>query len=286
MVACEENCLEERVDYNLTQRYNEMSFTSFFFDPSHFTFYESDLAYQPGDDNFPPIAIDEHFEIYINGVYYTTLIMNPVHVEEAVLGLLFGDGIIKSSDEVLTISVDREGKKVEVLISSNPTLKRIYIEDCSSLLTIGSVVNSNLRVHWDVIVKIYIDFNRRTVSVTRGLAMHTSGLYDLANRKAIIVHDTSRHTSIAKLIGLALKRNLDFEKSIAITTGRASSDMVLKFANMKVPIVISTRGPLYSGFTTALAFKVTLITYIRRGETIRGLTILTYPERIEKENLR
>jgi formate dehydrogenase accessory protein FdhD len=272
MVACEENRLEERVDYNLTQRYNEMSLTSFSFDPSHFTFYESDLAYQPGDDNFPPIAIDEHFEIYINGVYYTTLIMNPVHVEEAVLGLLFGDGIIKSSDEVLTISVDREGKKVEVLTSSNPTLKRIYIEDCSSLLTTGSVVNSNLRVHWDVIVKIYIDFNRRTVSVTRGLAMHTSGLYDLVNRKAIIV--------------LALKRNLDFEKSIAITTGRASSDMILKFANMKVPIVISTRGPLYSGFTTAIAFKITLITYIRRGETIRGLTILTYPERIEKESLR
>jgi hypothetical protein len=46
-----------------------------------------------------------------------------------------------------------------------------------------------------------------------------------------------------------------------------------------VPIVISTRGPLYSGLTATL-FKVTLISYIRRGDRVRGLVILTYFERV------
>jgi FdhD protein len=110
--------------------------------------------------------------------------------------------------------------------------------------------------------------------------MHTSGLYDLAGRRAVIVHDTSRHTSIAKLIGIAVKEGLNFERSIAITTGRASSDMVLKFANVRVPIVVSTRGPLYSGLTAATLFKVTLISYIRRGDKVKGLVILSYPERV------
>ena len=250
------------------------------FDPQTFNFYEGKVLYQPGDDDFPPVAVDDHLDVYVNGFHYTTLILNPVHVEETVVGLLLGDGIVRSPSEIVGVRVDLEGKRVEALVSGSPSLRKVYVEDCSSLATTGVMVDSNLRVSWDAIVGIYVDFNRRTISVTRGLAMHTSGLYDLAGRRAVIVHDTSRHTSIAKLIGVAVKEGLNFERSIAITTGRASSDMVLKFANVGVPIVVSTRGPLYNGLTAATLFKVTLISYIRRGGRVKGLVILTCPERV------
>lgn len=250
------------------------------FDPQTFNFYEGKVLYQPGDGDFPPIAVDDHLDVYVNGFHYTTLILNPVNIEETVVGLLLGDGIVRSPSEIVSVKVDLEGKRVEALVSGSPSLRKVYVEDCSSLATTGVKVDSNLRVSWDAIVGIYVDFNRRTISVTRGLAMHTSGLYDLAGRRAVIVHDTSRHTSIAKLIGIAVKEGLNFERSIAITTGRASSDMVLKFANVRVPIVVSTRGPLYSGLTAATLFKVTLISYIRRGDKVKGLVILSYPERV------
>jgi FdhD protein len=250
------------------------------FDPQAFNFYEGNVLYQPGDGDFPPIAVDDHLDVYVNGFHYTTLILNPVNLEETVVGLLLGDGIVRSPSEIVGVRVDLEGKRVEALVSGSPSLRKVYVEDCSSLATTGVKVDSNLRVSWDAIVGIYVDFNRRTISVTRGLAMHTSGLYDLAGRRAVIVHDTSRHTSIAKLIGIAVKEGLNFERSIAITTGRASSDMVLKFANVRVPIVVSTRGPLYSGLTAATLFKVTLISYIRRGDKVKGLVILSYPERV------
>jgi len=266
----------------LTNMSEEPSHHTFFssLDLQAFHFYEGEVVYKPGDGDFPPTAVDDHLDVYVNGFHYTTLILNPAHLDETITGLLLGDGIIKSPSEIVDIKVDPEGRKVEALTSGNPRLKKIYVEDCASLATSGVIVNSNLRVSWDIIVGVYVDFNRRTISVTRGLAMHTTGLYDLVNRKAVIAHDTSRHTSIAKLIGLATKGGLDFERSIAITTGRASSDMVLKFANVRVPIVVSTRGPLYSGLTAATLFKVTLVSYIRRGDRVRGLTILTYPERI------
>ena len=247
---------------------------------SSFKFFESSVVFNPGGDGFPPVAIDDSFDIYVNGAHYTTLVMNPSHVEEAVVGALLGDGLIKSPEEILELNVDPERRIVRVNILGEPEIRRLHLEDCSMLAARGLIVDSNLRVSWDTIVNLFLDFNRRTVSVTRGLAMHTSALYDMANGKAIIVHDTSRHTSIAKLIGIAVREKLDFRSSIGITTGRASSDMVIRFANMKVPIVISTRGPLYSGLTAASLLKVTLVTYIRRGDRVRGLTVLTYPERI------
>jgi len=238
------------------------------------------VVFVEGGDGFPPVAVDDHFDVYVNGVHYTTLVTTPTHVEEAIIGALIGDGVVKSTEDIISLDVDWERKRVSVIVSGNPSIRRVYYEDCSSLAAAGLIVDSDLKVSWDTVVNIFLDFNKRTISVTRGLAMHTSALYDLASERAVIVHDTSRHTSIAKLIGLAIKHKLDFGSSIALTTGRASSDMVTRFAAMKTPIVVSTRGPLYSGLVAASAFKVTLIAYLRRGEGPRGLTILTYPERV------
>jgi hypothetical protein len=141
------------------------------FDPQTFNFYEGNVLYQPGDGDFPPIAVDDHLDVYVNGFHYTTLILNPVNLEETVVGLLLGDGIVRSPSEIVGVRVDLEGKRVEALVSGSPSLRKVYVEDCSSLATTGVKVDSNLRVSWDAVVGIYVDFNRRTISVTRGLAM-------------------------------------------------------------------------------------------------------------------
>ncbi|MEM1851318.1 MAG: formate dehydrogenase accessory sulfurtransferase FdhD [Acidilobaceae archaeon] len=250
-------------------------------DISSFDVIESEVAYGEGDEKHPPIALDDKLDLYINGKLYTTLIMTPIHIEETVLGVLLGDGIVSSLSEVEEVKVDRRDRVVYAQLKKDVELKRSFAEDCALLAVArGSRVKSDLKVIWKTVVDVFLDFNKRTIAIVKGLAMHTSALYDLTGRKIVIAHDTSRHTSIAKLIGLAVTHKVNSENSIVITTGRASSDMVIRSANFGTPIVISTRGPLYSGLSAALLLGVTLISYIRRGETFRGLTVLSYPERI------
>lgn len=249
-------------------------------DISDFKVVESKTVFRDGDEKYPPIAIDERLDLYTNGKLYTMLVLTSAHIEETVLGVLIGDGLVSSLSDIEKIDFDLESRITQVYLKVNIEPKRLFVEDCALLAAKGLIVNSNLKVSWKTIVDIFLDFNRRTISITKGLAMHTSGIYDLVNRRAIIAHDVSRHTSIAKLVGLAVTHNIATENSIVITTGRASSDMVIRSANIKVPIVISTRGPLYSGLTAASMLRVTLISYIRRGDAIRGLRVLTYPERI------
>lgn len=229
------------------------------------------------------MALDERFEVLVNGRPYTAIFGMPSGVEEAVIGSLVRDGLLKRPGDLggLRIRVDHEGRRVDVEIEGVSEARSVYVEDCSILAERGVAVRSDLRVRWEEILRIFSDFNERTSSVSVGIASHTSGLYDLRNKRALIVHDTSRHTSILKLIGLGVKEGVSFGESVAITTGRASSDMVITLARAGVPVAISMRGPLYSGVRAALALGVTLIANLRRGEKIRGLVPLTHLKRIE-----
>ncbi|MEN2999852.1 MAG: formate dehydrogenase accessory sulfurtransferase FdhD [Acidilobaceae archaeon] len=245
--------------------------------------FETEVKYLEGNDGRPPVAVDDRLDLYINGNHYTTLYMSPVHIEETVLGVMEAERLVGGLGEVESVEIDERNKVAAVRLMGQLEVKRVSLEDCSPAALKARRVGLGFRVPWSKVVEVYVDFNRRTISVTKGLAMHTSALYELEEERVIVAHDTSRHTSIAKLIGIALKLGAHFERSILITTGRASADMVTKAANVKVPLVISTRGPLYSGLSAASLLGITLVSYLRRGEQVRGLTVMTYPERILKD---
>lgn len=228
-----------------------------------------------------PIAIDERFDVYVNDKPYTTLFTMPSGVEFAVIGSLVRDGLIGSLSDIAGIDIDRKGKRIYVRLARDVEVKRVYIEDCSILAEQGVYVSSKISIDWRDLIEIFSEFNAKTSSVTMGIASHTSGLYDLDSRRAIIAHDSSRHSSILKIIGAGIKGSFNFERSVAITTGRASSDMIIALARAKVPIAISMRGPLYSGVAAALALGVTLVVNFRRGEKVRGLVPLTHVKRIK-----
>lgn len=227
-----------------------------------------------------PIAVDERFDVYVNDKQYTTLFTMSSGLEYAVIGSLVRDGLIRSLDEVESIDIDLKRKTVYVKLSREVEVRKVYIEDCSILVEQGVYVSSKTPINWRELIEIFLDFNSRTSSVTMGIASHTSGLYDLESRRALIVHDSSRHSSILKIIGAGMKHNFNLERSVAITTGRASSDMIIALARPGIPIAVTMRGPLYSGVAAAIALGVTLVVNLRRGKRIRGLIPLTHVKRI------
>ncbi|MEM2551903.1 MAG: formate dehydrogenase accessory sulfurtransferase FdhD, partial [Sulfolobales archaeon] len=227
-----------------------------------------------------PIAVDERFDVYVNDKQYTTLFTMPSGIEYTVIGSLVRDGLIGSIDDIEDIDIDLKRKRIYVRLAKDVEVNKIYIEDCSILVKQGVYVSSNFTIDWKNLVEIFSDFNAKTTSVTMGIASHTSGLYDLESGKAIIAHDSSRHSSILKIIGAGIKHTLNLDRSVAITTGRASSDMVVALARPGIPIAVSMRGPLYSGVAAAIILGVTLVVNLRRGEKIRGLIPLTHVKRI------
>jgi len=212
------------------------------------------------------VAVDELYQVFVNDELIATVVASPQELDELALGLLYADGYIDSVDEVNELRV--EGRKIIAKVRRRTSPLFRVVEDCD--LVKGGRREVRLveaQLEMEKLKMLVAEFGKYTMpAVEPSLAMHTSALLD--EKGWLVVHDVSRHSSMLKLVGKALKEGR--RGPLVFTTGRASSDLVARGAAIGASIMVSIRGPLNSGVETACALGVTLVANVRG----RGLTPL------------
>lgn len=242
------------------------------------------------------VALEAPVTIKVNGERFVTLWATPNEQKELALGHLIGEGVIKTVDEVENMEVT-EGQ-VDVKISGDIS-KRLEMATTFKIVTTacGSVddfyrlldsvekpyVYSDYKIPAHNIERMIRELNERSLK-TRGrseIAVHSAMLY--CDEEAVAyTEDVGRHTTVDKLIGIAVQKNVAFNRSVMLTTGRQASDMIIKMARAGIPIAVTMRGPLYSGLFAAWRTGITAVAFARGPR----MTIYTYPERILTPELR
>jgi FdhD protein len=87
------------------------------------------------------------------------------------------------------------------------------------------------------------------------------------DRVLLVAEDVGRHNAVDKLMGLALQRGIPTTDRILLSTGRVSSEMLLKAARMGVPVVASRTSPTEMAVALAEQLGVTVVGYLR-GESL------------------
>ena len=107
----------------------------------------------------------------------------------------------------------------------------------------------------EVLVRTHLE--RSAGEVTHGAA--------LADGESLLVvaEDVGRHNAVDKVKGEALMRRIATEERILLSTGRVSSEMLLKAARMGVPIVASRTSPTEMAVALAEQLNVTVCGYVR-----------------------
>jgi FdhD protein len=95
---------------------------------------------------------------------------------------------------------------------------------------------------------------------SRGI--HGAALAD-ATRLVVMAEDVGRHNAVDKVKGEALRAGLPTEDLILLSTGRVSSEMLLKAARMGVPLVASRTSPTEMAVRLAEQLNVTVCGYVR-----------------------
>jgi Uncharacterized protein required for formate dehydrogenase activity len=211
------------------------------------------------------VAVDALVKIFVNGRLAAELVTNPEDLEDLAVGYLYSEGYINALDDIVEIRVD--GDAIYAKLKRDVPVVKSWLEDCG----VGALVKSlagKSPASPKMLIELAGEFSKLTIwHVDPHLAMHTNALY--LDGEWLVVHDTSRHSGVVKLVGKYLRRG-SARLKLAYTTGRVSSDVIYRLAAIGVDGVVSLRGPLYSGVEAACRLGIPLVANVRN----LGFTVL------------
>jgi len=227
--------------------------------------------------------------IFLNGDELITLVTTGDANKELALGFLLSEGFLKNKEDLGSVREDSEAGSVEIEVTGDLSMvhelweKRTVTSGCGKGATFYSIldslhsnpITSDLTVTPSQVYNLMKKLNRQSDLYRDTRGVHNSALAE-GDQILIFRDDIGRHNAVDKIRGTAFMEDMALEDKVLITTGRLSSEIVIKVAKMGVPILISRSAPTTLALDLADRVNLTLIGYVR-GER---LTVYTGSERV------
>jgi FdhD protein len=216
------------------------------------------------------VVREQPLTVYVNGERFLTLLCSPFQLEPLVLGYLWMEKVIAGLDDIAGLQISEVDGRADVTLRHPVTLptERILTSGCGGGITfridprLFPRITSEVRVGPADLGDRMHDLLREAVHYHASRGIHGAALAD-RNRVLLVAEDVGRHNAVDKLMGLALQRGISTTDRILLSTGRVSSEMLLKAARMSVPIVASRTSPTEMAVALAEQLGVTVVGYLR-----------------------
>jgi FdhD protein len=220
--------------------------------------------------------------IYVNRQELVTVQCTPTKLNCLVMGFLYAEGIVSGMGDVLSMRVCEDDSLADVMLSNPeyelPTLKRTLTSGCgggATFKTEGQRVDSGLVVTPGEVLLLMKQLIGQMELYRLSGGVHASALSD-TNNLLVVAEDIGRHNTFYKIQGECLLRGIATRDRLLLSTGRVSSEMLLKAAGMQVPVVVSRTSPTGRGILLARDLGIALVGYARGNR----LMVYSHPERL------
>ena len=227
--------------------------------------------------------------IILNNQELATLLCSPTNLKYLAIGFIFAEGLLKSKDEIRKMMVDeRRGVvRVETVggeeFDREALFKRLITSGCGRGASFYSAtdvqgrvkVESGVEISPLVVLALVNEFQQRSRIYRATGGVHSAALCDMKNI-LVFSEDIGRHNAIDKIFGECILNDIATEDYIIITSGRVSSEILLKVAKRNVPIIISRSAPTNLGLRLAADLGVTVVGFVRG----RRMNVYTHVGRI------
>ena len=217
------------------------------------------------------VIIEKDLTIYLNNQEIVTLMTIGDHPEYLAVGYLLNQNMLKKTDKIKNIEYDPDLKVVVVRTSRKTNyekkLKRkITTSGCAVGTVFGDVYDEILKSKIKSKKKIkhsWIYEISKKINLTPSLYLEAGAVHGCAiienNNPIIYMEDVGRHNAVDKIAGYMFLKKINGNNKIFYTTGRLTSEMVIKTVKMMVPILISRSGFTSWGVELARKTNLTLI---------------------------
>jgi FdhD protein len=208
--------------------------------------------------------------LHVNGTELVRLMCSPVELDRLALGFLRNERVIRSLDDVRRVVICPSRTCVDVWLQDAfwaPTGKPILTSGCGGGITFTDIaetaqpLDSDLLVTPDQITGLMMEFLAGGTERQRGAHAAALATGDVL---LAVAEDVGRHNTIDRLCGQFLMDGISTRDRILLSTGRISSEMLLKAARMETPVIVSRSSPTGLSVALAHAWGITLIGYVRR----------------------
>jgi FdhD protein len=209
--------------------------------------------------------------LFLNGQEIVTMMTIGDHPEELALGYLLNQDMLKADDDVTGIDVDWEAEAV-VVRTARPTnyeaklKKKVRTSGCAQGTVFGDVMDSFERVLLpaDAVLRTsWLYTLTNAINTAPSLYLKAGAIHGCVlcerDRPLVYMEDVGRHNAVDKIAGWMFKNGVGPEGKLFYTTGRLTSEMVIKTVLMRIPILVSRSGFTAWGVELARQANLTLI---------------------------
>lgn len=218
-----------------------------------------------------PVIHERPLTLYLNSQEIVTMMTIGDHPDFLAVGYLLNQHMLRPGDEITGIDYDEDLEVVVVRTAHETNFeeklkKKVRTSGCAQGTVFGDLMenfetislNPDARLHTRWLYSLMKTINTLPSLYLKAGAIHGCALCE-EDRVLLYMEDVGRHNAVDKIAGYMFLNGLTPEDKIFYTTGRLTSEMVIKTVQMGLPILASRSGFTAWGVELARQAGLTLI---------------------------
>jgi FdhD protein len=235
------------------------------------------------------VVTERPLTLFLNGQEIVTMMTIGDHPDLLAVGYLLNQNMLRPDDEITAIDHDRDIDTIVVRTKRKTNYeeklkKKTQTSGCAQGTVFGDVMEEfdDIKLNQNAVLKTSWLYDlQKKINTVPSLYLKAGAIHGCVlcqeNRPVIYVEDVGRHNGVDKIAGYMFLKKISPADKIFYTTGRLTSEMVIKTAKMGIPILLSRSGFTAWGVELARQVGMTLVGRMRG----KRFVVLSGQERVE-----
>lgn len=245
---------------------------------------------QDGNPVTASVVVERPLTLFLNGQEIVTNMTIGDFPDYLAVGYLLNQNMLRQDDVITAIDYDEDLETVIVRTERETNYeeklkKKVRTSGCAQGTVFGDLMEKieDIRLpEGGVLRTSWLHGLTKAINTTDSLYLQAGAIHGCVlcqeDRPLVYMEDVGRHNAVDKIAGYMFLKGIPAADKIFYTTGRLTSEMVIKTVQMGIPILISRSGFTAWGVELARETNLTLVGRARgkRFTALAGLDRIVF----------